>query len=388
MLSLLIKLFIKDEKAPREKYGILCGIYGICLNIILFAAKYTIGALTGAISIIADAFNNLSDAASSIVSVIGFKLANHEPDLEHPYGHGRIEYLAGLVVSAIIVVMGYNLCSESFKRILKPEETEFSAALVIVLVLAILVKFYMAYYNRSIGKKIGSATLLATSVDSLSDTVATSAVLLSAVISHFFNIRLDGFAGLVVGVLIIIAGVKAAKETVEPLLGQAPDPEFVKKVEEIVNSSDAVVGMHDLIVHDYGPGRRMISLHAEVPGNGNIFDLHDEIDILEFRLKTELNVHAVIHMDPVVIGDPQVDALKELSATAVSEVIPGATIHDFRCVIGPTHKNLMFDVLVPYTCKMSESEITDAVGKAVSAKDPTCFTVIEIDRDFSKYTAK
>ncbi len=384
MLRLLIKIFIKEEgPASREKYGILCGVYGIFLNIFLFAAKYIIGSISGAISIVADAFNNLSDAASSVVSVVGIRLSNQEPDLKHPYGHGRIEYLAGLAVSAVIVVVGYNLVLESLKKVFHPADVEFSPALVAVLVISIAVKFYMSVYNRSIGRKIDSPPLIATSIDSLSDCIATGAVLVSAVVSHFTGIKLDGFAGILVGIFIIIAGIKAAKETISPLLGQAPSREFIKRVEEIVRSSPVVVGMHDLIVHDYGPGRVMISLHAEVPGDGDIFAIHDEIDVLEFKLHQELNCHAVIHMDPVEVGNPMVDALKTMVKETVSSVIPGATIHDFRVSAGPTHKNLIFDVLVPFSLKMTEEEIKENIQKAVSEKDPACFTVITVDRDYT-----
>ena len=388
MLKLLAKLFIHDSEncsdpRVRTAYGTLCGIYGICLNLVLFSGKVTVGFLSGAISIIADAFNNLSDATSSIVSVIGFKLSNHKPDIEHPFGHGRIEYLAGLVVAAVIVMMGWNLVWESFGRILHPSETEFSAVLVIVLVLSVVVKLYMAYYNRTIGKKINSQPLLATAIDSLSDSVATSVVLICAVISHFFKINLDGFAGVAVGVFILFAGFKAAKETISPLLGKSPDPEFIKAVENIVKSSDKVVGMHDLIVHDYGPGRLMISLHAEVPGDGDIFELHDEIDLLEYRLMDELHCHAVIHMDPVEVGNPRVDALKALVKDAIGSVLPEASFHDFRAAVGPTHNNLIFDVLVPMNCKLKDEEISSLVQKAVSARDEKCFVRITVDRDYT-----
>ncbi len=385
MLSLLIRIFIKDKgPGSRARYGVLCGAYGIFLNLVLFIGKITVGFLSGAISIVADALNNLSDAASSLVSVIGFKLSNHAPDLEHPFGHGRIEYLAGLIVSAIIVVMGGNLVIESFGRILHPEETEFSAAVVIVLVLSVLVKIYMFLYNRKIGKRIDSQPLLATSVDSLSDTLATFTVLVCLLISHFFDLNLDGFAGVIVGVFILFVGAKSAKETVSPLLGNAPDPEFIKAVEDIVKSSPKVIGMHDLIVHDYGPGRLMISLHAEVPGDGDIYVLHDEIDLLEYRLMDELHCHAVIHMDPVEVGNPRTDALKEMVKEAVAEELPGTSIHDFRVVPGPTHTNLVFDVLVPYDCKKSEEEIMDIVQEAVWKRDKMCFVRIAVDHDFTR----
>lgn len=388
MLNILIRIFIKnseDTKNPqvREKYGVLCGGYGIFLNLLLFAGKYIAGILSASIAMTADAFNNLSDAGSSLISVIGFKLSGQKPDPEHPFGHGRIEYLSGLGVSAIIVVMGYELIKDSFYKILHPEELAFSWISVAILLASIMVKCYMAFYSKRIGKKIESETILATSTDSLSDCISTTVVLVATLVHYFFDIHLDGICGLLVGVLIIIAGAKAAKATIDPLLGAAPSREFVDDVEKIVKAYPQIVGIHDLIVHDYGPGRVMISLHAEVPNTGDINDLHDVIDNAEENLKKKLNCHAVIHMDPVAVGDPETDALKAMVIGIVKEIDESLTIHDFRIVKGPSHTNLIFDTVVPYKVNITDENIKSTIRKKVFEKNKNTFCVITVDRDYT-----
>ena len=288
MVTLLAKIFIKDSEdkiKQREAYGMLCGVIGILFNVLLFIGKFLAGTLSNSIAITADAFNNLSDAGSSIVTLLGFKLAGAKPDTEHPFGHGRIEYVSGLVVAAAILLMGYELVRDSIGKIMHPEETEFTLLVAVILIASILVKLYMAYYNRAIGKKLDSAAMKAVATDSLSDTAATTVVLLASVFTHFTGIKIDGYCGLVVGLLVGYAGFDAARETLNPLLGQPPAHEFVEKIDEIVMSHSEVCGMHDLIVHDYGPGRQMISLHAEVPAEGNILELHDVIDNIENELR-------------------------------------------------------------------------------------------------------
>lgn len=390
MLSLLASLFIKDKdnvKNPevREKYGILCGGYGIFLNILLFVGKYIAGVLTSSISMTADAFNNLSDAGSSLISMLGFKLAGKKPDPEHPFGHGRMEYLAGLIVAGLILIMGYELTVDSVRKIVNPEETVFSLLAIIILALSILVKIYMSVYSRRIGRKIESETLLATATDSLSDTISTGVVLLASVINHFFNIKLDGWCGLFVGILILSAGVKTGMDTIKPLLGTSPSEELVKGIEEIVMSHEEIVGIHDLIVHDYGPGRLMITLHAEVPDNGDIRELHDVIDNTETELKTQLNCHATIHMDPVCVGDEYVDSLKETVREIVCNTEGLINFHDFRVVKGPTHTNLIFDVVASYSLKDSDMEICHKLEEAVRTKlgENNVYTVITVDRDYT-----
>lgn len=394
MLNILIRLFIKnseDTKNPavREKYGVLCGGYGIFLNLCLFAGKYFAGILSASIAMTADAFNNLSDAGSSLISVIGFKLAGQKPDPEHPFGHGRVEYLTGLGVSAIIIVMGYELIKDSFYKILHPEELAFSWISVAILLASIMVKFYMAFYSRRIGKRIESETILATSTDSLSDCISTAVVLVATLVHFFFDIHLDGICGLLVGVLIIIAGVKAAKATINPLLGAAPSEEFVEQVEKIVRAYPQIVGIYDMIVHDYGPGRVMITLHAEVPNTGDINDLHDIIDNAETDLKKKLDCHAVIHMDPVAVGDPETDSLKAMVVEIVKEIDESLSIHDFRIVKGPSHTNLIFDTVVPYKVDITDENIKSTIRKKVFEKSKNLFCVITVDRDYTgKMTGK
>ncbi len=388
MLTLLIKLFIRDKEnvndpGVRESYGVLCSGYGIFLNILLFAGKYLAGVLSASISMMADAFNNLSDAGSSIISLIGFKLASKKPDPGHPFGHGRIEYLAGLGVSALIVIMGYQLCINSFSKIRHPEETVFSLVSMIILIASILVKFYMAFYSKKIGKKIGSQTLQATATDSMSDTVSTFVVLAGTLITRFTGLKLDGYLGMFVGILILIAGIRSAIEVISPLLGEAPSEEFIKSVEEIVMSYDEIVGIHDLIVHDYGPGRVMITLHAEVPADGNVLDLHDVIDRAEYALGARLNCHATIHMDPVSVGDEYVDSLKAKVKEILSNMDGIVNFHDFRVVKGNTHTNMMFDVVASYSLKKSDDEIKKEIFNKIQEHDPKLFSVITVDRDYT-----
>ena len=388
MLTLLINMLIRDKEnvtnsKVRENYGVLCSGYGIFLNICLFAGKYLAGVLSASISMMADAFNNLSDAGSSIISLIGFKLASKKPDPGHPFGHGRIEYLAGLGVSALIVIMGYQLCLNSFSKIRHPEETVFSTVSIIILSVSILVKFYMSFYSKKIGKKIDSQTLQATATDSMSDTISTFVVLIGSLITHFTGIKLDGYLGMFVGILILIAGIKSAIEVISPLLGEAPSEEFIKSVEKIVMSYDEIVGIHDLIVHDYGPGRLMITLHAEVPADGNVLNLHDVIDRAEYELGQKLNCHATIHMDPVSVGDEYVDSLKAKVKEILSNMEGIVNFHDFRVVKGNTHTNLVFDVVASYSLKRSDDEIKLDIFNKIQEYDPKLFSVITVDRDFT-----
>ena len=359
MIKLLTKLFIKDHEnvtsaAVRRAYGTMCSLYGIFLNLLLFAGKYIAGLISGSVAITADAFNNLSDAGSSIITLLGFAIAGKKPDPDHPFGHGRAEYLAGLVLSGVIILMGFELVKSSFEKILHPEPISSGLLPAVILVCSILVKFYMCLYNRSVGKKINSAAMQATATDSLSDSIATTVVLLSMGISYFFHVNIDGYAGLLVAVFIIYAGFNAAKDTVSPLLGQAPDPEFVQQVADIVTAHPEVVGIHDLAVHDYGPGRVMVSLHAEVSGDGNIFDLHDAIDTAETELKEQLGCIATIHMDPIEADNTEVSQMRAAVAEKLKELDDVISIHDFRMVPGPTHTNLIFDAVVPANYEKSD----------------------------------
>ncbi len=371
-----------SERKLREAYGTLCSAFGIFLNILLFALKYFAGTISGSIAITADAFNNLSDAGSSVITLVGLKLAGKEPDPEHPFGHGRIEYLSGLAVSVIIVVVGVELFRSSVDKILHPEAIETGAAAIIVLVLSIFVKGYMFFYNRRIGTKINSAGMKATAMDSIGDAVATFVVLIATVAAYFTDLPIDGWCGLLVSAFIIYAGLKSVKETVSPLLGGPPDKEFVDEIEKLVMSYEKIIGIHDLVVHDYGPGRVMVSLHAEVSGNENIFVLHDIIDNAEHALSREFGCIAVIHMDPIETDDNVTAQKRFLVSDAVKTIDSGITIHDFRMVPGVSHTNLIFDAVVPYSLKMSDSEIKQEISRVVGEKCENCNVVVNIDRPF------
>lgn len=386
MVTLLAKFF-KYEELPTDKkrsaYGKLCGMVGIFLNVILFAGKFFAGMISNSIAITADAFNNLSDAGSSVVTLAGFKLAEQKPDADHPFGHGRIEYLSGLAIAGVILLMAFELLQDSIDKIIHPVEVEFSPVILGILIASIVVKCYMAFYNFKIGKKIDSTALRATGTDSLSDCVSTFVILLATLVGHFTDVQIDGFCGVAVGLLIFWAGFNAAKDTLDPLLGQAPDPEFVAQIEAMVMGfdPDAIVGVHDLIVHDYGPGRRVISLHAEVPAEGDMLQLHDVIDNLEGKLRMELGCLTTIHMDPVATKDERVLALKEQCKRIVKSIGESLSLHDFRVVLGDSHTNLIFDVVIPYEFALSDQETTKLIQEKVWEQiGNNYFTVIQVDK--------
>jgi cation diffusion facilitator family transporter len=382
MITCLAKFWIREsdsEEKKRRIYGTLGAVVGIFLNICLFTGKYLAGFLSGSIAIMADAFNNLSDAGSSFISLIGFVFSGKKPDLDHPFGHGRIEYLAGLGVSFLILLMGVELAKNSVQKILHPVSVQISTLSIAVLSASILVKLYMAYYNHAIGKKIRSATMAATATDSLSDAAATTVVLLAMLFLAVTGINIDGYCGILVAVFILAAGIGAAKETVSPLLGQAPDPEFVKEIKELVMQHEEVLGIHDMAVHDYGPGRVMVSLHAEVSGDGNIYELHDLIDRIERELKEKLHCETVIHMDPIDVGNVKTVEMKEEMVKLVKAIDERLTIHDFRMVTGTTHHNMIFDVVIPADFKLSQEELKDIIQKKVWEKWPDYYVVIDVD---------
>jgi cation diffusion facilitator family transporter len=385
MITFLSKLLIKDHtnfSSPnvRIRYGILCGAVGICFNILLFTGKLIAGTLTGSIGITADAFNNLSDAGSASITLIGFRLSDTKADKEHPFGHGRYEYIAGLIVSMAILLMGFELGKNSIDKILHPEPVTFSFLALGVLIASILTKLYMFLYNRGIGKKIDSAAMRATAMDSFSDVAATSTVLISTLIGKWTGLMIDGYAGLAVALFICYTGIRAAKETVSPLLGQPPTKEYVEEIERIVLDHNGIIGVHDLVVHDYGPGRRMISLHAEVPADGDMILLHDTVDNLEKLLRKECGCEAVIHMDPVETNNTETNRLRTETQTILKELDPRLTLHDFRVVAGPTHTNLVFDVVVPFGFPMADDAVKQAISERIHALEGKCYAVIEIDK--------
>ncbi len=388
MVNLLSKLLIKNyqntsDAAVRQAYGMLCGFVGILLNLLLFAGKFLAGALSHSIAITADAFNNLSDAASSVITLAGFKMAGQKPDSDHPFGHGRIEYISGLLVSVLILFMAFELLKSSVNKILHPVELSCSPLILAILIVSILVKCYMAYYNKNIGQKINSAAMKATATDSLSDTLATTVVLIATIVSYFTDLAIDGYCGVLVALFIGYAGLQAAKDTVSPLLGQAPDPGFVSQIHEIVLSHEEIIGIHDLIVHNYGPGRILISLHAEVPADGNILTLHDIIDHIEHELGDTLHCQAVIHMDPICMDDEETNSLKELVSGYLNQIDHTLTMHDFRIVKGPTHTNIIFDVVTPYHFRLTDNELVQVITDKIKAENPNYFAVIEVDKKYS-----
>ena len=387
MISLLAKWLIPNHQnttdaAVRRAYGQLCGVVGIVLNVLLFAGKFVAGTISGSIAITADAFNNLSDAGSSVVTLLGFRLAGKKPDPEHPFGHGRFEYLSGLVVSALILLMGVELAKSSLDKIAHPEPVEFSVVAIVILLASIAVKFYMSLYNRRVGKKINSSAMVATAIDSLSDTISTAAVLVAMVVGKFSGLMIDGWVGMVVALFILYSAIRSAMETLDPLLGQPPEPEFVHSIEELVLSHDEICGIHDLVVHDYGPGRVMISLHAEVPASGDILELHDVIDSVEVELQEQLDCEAVFHMDPIVTDDALTTELRMKMAALVREVDEQATIHDFRMVVGPTHTNLIFDAVVPYGGEKTASQIEAEIKQKVRQMEGTYFAVVRVEHSY------
>ena len=389
MTEFLIRAFIRSgsstqDPAVRQQYGLLSGVVGIVLNLLLTAGKLAAGLAASSIAVTADAFNNLTDAASSVVTLVGFRLAGQKADDGHPFGHGRMEYLAGLMVSLLILLVGLELGKSSLSAVFHPEETSFSPLTLGVLAVSVLIKLWMCLFNRSLGRRIGSAAMEATAADSLSDAAATSVVLAGALAGHFAHIAIDGWLGLAVAVFILRAGWKAAKDTIDPLLGQRPDPALVREIQETVLSHPQVVGMHDLVIHDYGPGRTLMSFHAEVPLNADIMEAHDIIDHIERELRDKFGIETTVHMDPIATDDARVNQLREQVARLVQVIDPAMTIHDFRMTEGPRHTNLIFDAAVPHRCALSDQEISRRIAQAVKALDETYFVVLQVDRVYAE----
>lgn len=391
LLKFILSRFVKKGDSlsdPRVRfiYGTVCGIYGIFLNVLLFAAKLIAGLLSGSLAVTADAFNNLSDAGASAITLIGFRLAVKKPDPDHPFGHGRIEYISGLIVSFIIILMGFELAKMSLDKLINPTKPDFSALTAVILILAAAVKLYMSLYNRKYGKKIESSAMQATATDSLSDMVSTLVVLVSGIICHFTGfIYLDGICGMAVSVFILIAGYKSARDTIAPLLGQPPSEEFIKKLEEIVLSNEKILGMHDTVVHDYGPGRIMVSLHAEVSCNEDVLVLHDMIDNVEVMLSRELGCEAVIHMDPIDTSNDKLNEIRAVLSEIVQKLSDKARFHDLRMVPGETHTNLIFDMVLPLDCAVSEGDARRLVSELIAEYNPEYRCVIKVDNDLTGY---
>lgn len=385
MTELLGKLFIKDpdnvkDAAVRRAWGTLVSVIGIIANILLFAGKFAVGTLFGAVSISADAINNLSDAGSQLISLVSFRISAKPADRRHPFGHARIEYVASMAVSFVILVVGFDLLRESVGKIFSHGETEFSWLSVAVLGVSVAVKLALALLNSRIGAKTDSSVMRATAVDSLSDVAATGGVLAAQLLLRFAGINADAYLGAAVSLLIMWAGVRILNEQKNLLLGEAPDEELVRQILGIVNSYDGILGVHDLIVHNYGPGRSIVSLHAEVDGSADIFESHDLIDNVEKRLADELGLSATIHLDPIVTDNGEVSAVRRAVQLKMEEIDPRFTIHDFRMVKGKTHTNLIFDIAAPFEQKLGDADIRSAACAKLRELDPSYCGVITVDR--------
>ena len=385
MTKLIIKLFIGEandtqNRAVRTKYGTMTSVVGIIINFLLFVGKFTVGTLFGSVAISADAINNLSDAGSSFISLISFKISSKPADREHPFGHARIEYIASMIVGAIVLLIGFDLLKESFLKILTPSPMEKSILVIVVLVLSILAKLWLGFFYKSIGNRINSELLNAASADSFSDVLSTGATLVSAIVWMLLDLNIDAYVGLVVSVFILIAGLKILNENKNIILGSAPDPEIVEIIKAKALEDKRIIGIHDLMVHSYGAGATIASFHAEVDGKGDFFEAHDLIDNIEKQLFTEYNITCTIHMDPIVTDDEHINALKIMVQEAVASVGADFRIHDFRCVAGPTHTNLIFDVEIPFEEKRGNKELSLLIEEKIKQIDNTYFSVINIDR--------
>lgn len=386
MTDLLIKLFIKDYKnaeseGVRVKLGILSGIVGIVLNVILSVFKMIFGAITKSVSIIADGANNIFDAISSVISLAGFKISGKPADDEHPFGHGRVEYVSALTLAFFILIMGVELIKTSIDKFSNPEAVVFSVPAVVVLIFSILGKIWLAVFNRKIGKAVNSVTVDAVVTDSIGDIAATSCSLIALVASKFTDWPVDAIMGIVVALVIIYAGIDIIRGTMGPLLGEPPEKDIVEKLEQLVLSYDGVVGIHDLVLHSYGHSKIYGSLHAEVPADIDILHSHDTIDLIEREIKEKLGIEISIHMDPI-INDERTHELKDMVIRTVTGICSDATVHDFRIVDGPTHTNLIFDVVLPRKAKYNEQEFKELAGLKIRAEDERFFTVINVDRSY------
>lgn len=388
MTDFLIKKFIADglqfeKPAVREKYGLLAGSVGIAANLLLFAMKLVAGLLSGGISIIADAFNNLSDAGSSIVTLLGFRLAGKPADELHPFGHGRMEYLAGLFIAVAIILVGWELFRTSVGKIFVPEEMQNSPLAVVILLVSIGAKFWLGFFYKRIGRRIQSAAIEAAAADSFNDCLATAVVLLSLAVNYFAGVNIDGLAGSFVACYIFYSGVLAVKDTVQPLLGQAPDPDFVRKIEEMALATEHIEGLHDLMVHDYGPGRCFISLHAEIAASLDMMLAHEIIDAMEYKLQEAFHCQITVHMDPIELDDPQTLELSGRVGAIVRDIDPALSMHDFRLTHGGQGLKLIFDVLAPHSCAKTDEAIRQQIRTELGKIDKSYSAVIRVDRSYT-----
>lgn len=387
MTNLLIKIFLKDKDGTtpqgREAYGRLSGIVGIVCNVILGIMKLIVGTVSNSVSITADATNNIADAGSSIVTLIGFRLSEKPADEDHPYGHARTEYIAGLIISFLILHIGFDILADSFAKILHPEESIFSWVTVIILAVSMVIKGWLCVFNKSLDKRIKSKTLAATSADSRNDVISTGAVLLALIISRFTGFNLDGYMGVCVAAFIIYSGIGLVKETVSPLLGQAPSKEMYESLEKEIMSYEGVLGVHDLMVHSYGPGSYFASAHIEMDAKKDVLVCHDIMDTIERDILEKLKVHIVVHLDPTILDCQETNHLKEMVSEILYDIDPVLTFHDFRVVVGDKNKNVLFDVVVPPAYKYSDEELKDILKNRINeAGEGNIYAVIVVDKSY------
>ena len=389
MTGFLVKKFVPDSEnlqsaEVRTAYGMLSSIVGILCNALLFLAKLIVGIVINSVSVMADAFNNLSDAASSVISLVGVKIAARPSDKDHPFGHGRAEYISALLVAFVILEVGLSCIKSSFEKIFSPEAVNFSYISIAILVGSMLVKLWLSFFNRKLAKKTNSSVIKATATDSLNDVMVTGATVASILIFEFFEINLDGYIGIIVAILIFVSGINIIKDTVKPLIGEAPDPEICNALVEKVLSSDGIVGTHDLVIHSYGPSRSMASIHAEVPSDIDILFAHETIDRIERDVQSEMGIFLVIHMDPIEVDNAVVDSSREAVIDVIASLDCGVTMHDFRMVSGEGQTNLIFDIVVPHSFSDREAEdIAQRIKTAVNEKNPTWQCVITVDRSYT-----
>lgn len=368
----------------RTRYGLLSGVVGIIVNTVLFIAKLSVGRLANSIAITADAINNLSDAGASVVNLVGFKLAGKSADDEHPFGHGRIEYISALIVSFLILLMGIELVKSSIERIINPKVTTYSVYFILILIASIVGKLWLAFFNSRLSKKIDSPVMEAVVADSLGDTAATGITLISLVLSRYISFPIDGYMGVAVAIFVFIAGVNILRETVGPLLGEPMDYELAQKIEDRITSYEGVVGAHDLMLHNYGPGRNFGSVHAEVPSDGDLLQSHDTIDLIEKNIKAEFGIDLVIHLDPIVVNDERINFLREQTKQIIKSIDEDLSIHDFRVVDGPTHTNLIFDLVVPHGYQKRKNKLVNEIDQKLSEFNERYYAVITVESSFIK----
>ena len=391
MTKIIMSLFLKNKNpenaSDRESYGKVAGIVGIVCNIILSIMKFVVGTISNSVAITADATNNLSDAGSSVVTLVGFKMSEKPADRDHPYGHARIEYITGLIISFIILLIGFEIFTSSAEKIFKPEKNQFNIATVVVLVVSILAKLWLGLFNKKLGKMIKSKALIATSADSRNDSIATTVVLISTLISHFFGINLDGYMGVAVAIFILVSGIGLVKETVSPLLGQPPSKEIYEKIEKKMLSYENVLGVHDLMVHSYGPGSYFASAHIEMDARINVLVCHDIMDTIERDFLSDENIHLVVHLDPTVLDCEETNELKQMVAKILYDIDPIITFHDFRVVTGDQNKNVLFDVVVPPEYKYADIQLIDMIKNRVKeAGEGKLYAVVVVDKSYGELT--